>query len=529
MVVKALAAVGAALALMLAAPASHAQKTAKQGGILKFAVVAEPPTTDCHATNTFAMVHPVAPQYSTLLKYVGPHDKMEIAGDLAESWEMAPDGKSYTFKLRKGVKFHDGSPFSSADIKASYERIINPSEGVISQRKAVHQDIGQIDTPDEHTVIFKMKQVNASMILHFASPFNCIYSAAKLKVKPTYPETEIMGTGAFKFVEYVKGSHWKATRFDGYFQKDRPYLDGYIAYFVKTANVVPGIQGGQFDAEFRGRAPKERDNLVAAMKDKVEVMEGPWITNIQLAINTQRPPFTDKRVRQAISLAIDRWGASESMGKISLIKGVSGVFRPGSPYSLPVEELKKLPGYWPDINKSREEAKRLLKEAGVSNLKLKLLNRQIGEPFIPAGIYTVDQLRRVGIEAEHVVLETKLYFDAQHKGDFDIVVTNVSDFVDDPNAQFNTLLTPAKSGPIAYSQHTDKKVDELYDKQSATIDPKERLKLVHELETYLHEQSYSIALLWYQRIIVNNRKVRGWELQPSHFTGMSLVDVWLDE
>ena len=144
-----------AAALMPLGTAALAE-TPKRGGILTFAVVAEPPTTDCHATTTFAMVHPVAPQYSTLLGFVGPMDKLRIEGDLAESWEVSKDGLTYTFKLRKGVKFHDGSDLTSADIKATYERIINPAAEVISARKAQHQDIKQIDTPDPHTVVFRL-------------------------------------------------------------------------------------------------------------------------------------------------------------------------------------------------------------------------------------------------------------------------------------------------------------------------------------------------------------------------------------
>jgi peptide/nickel transport system substrate-binding protein len=517
----------AASAATLAASTALAQAP-KKGGTLNFAVVAEPPTTDCHATGTFAMVHPVAPQYSTLLMFTGPHDNLKIDGDLAESWEMSKDGLSYTFKLRKGVKFHDGTDFTSADVKASYERIVNPPDGVVSVRKAVHADIKDIAAPDPHTVVFTLKQVNSSMHLHFASPYNCIYSAAKLKLDPKYPEKEVMGTGPFRFVEYQKGSFWAARRFEGFYRKDRPYLDGYKAFFVKSAAVVNGMQGGQFDAEFRGRTPAERDQLVANMKDKVVVMEGPWVTNIQLAFNTEKKPFDDVRVRHALTLAIDRWGGSQSLGKISLIKGVGGVFRPGAPFGLSEAELATLPGFGRDIEKSRAEARRLLKEAGVSNLKLKLLNRNLGEPFSPAGVYTVDQLRRIGVEAEHVSLETKLYFDNMARGEFDMVVTNVSDFVDDPNAQFNTLLSKDKSTQ-AFSRHSDKKIDELYDKQSATVDPKARQEIVKQLERYVHETAYSVPLLWYQRIVVNHKKIKGWSLQPSHFTGQTLVDVWLDE
>src|SRR5437588_5509306 len=402
-----------AAACLLATGGTLQAETPKRGGTLNFAVVAEPPTTDCHATTTFAMVHPVAPQYSTLLEFVGPMDKLRIEGDLAESWEVSKDGLAYTFKLRRGVKFHDGSDFTSDDIKATYERIINPTQDVISARKAQHQDIKEIETPDPYTVVFRLRQVNMSMLLHFASPFNCVYSAKKLEQNPRYPETEIMGTGAFKFVEYVKGSHWRAVRFDQYFRQDRPYLDGFKVFFVRSNPVVNGLRGGRYDAEFRGRTPQERDQLVSAMKDQVSVQEGPWVTNILLTFNVEHKPLDDIRVRQALTLAIDRWGGSESLGKISLIKGVGGVFRPGAPWGLPAAELEKLPGFDRDIEKSRAEARRLLKEAGVTNLKLKVIQRTIDQPFIPAGIYAVDQWRRIGVEADHLPGQPKLRYAAR--------------------------------------------------------------------------------------------------------------------
>ena len=337
-----------------------------------------------------------------------------------------------------------------------------------------------------------------------------------------------MGTGAFQFVEYIKGSHWVAKRFDNFYIKDRPYLDGYKAIIVKGAVVVAGLQGGQFDAEFRGRSPAERDQLVKAMGDKVTVLEGPWITNINLYVNTERKPFDDVRVRQALTLAFDRWGGSENMAKISLLKGVSGTFRPGSPFGLSKEELQKIPGFWPDIEKSRAEARRLLKEAGQENLKFKLLNRQLGQPFQPAGIFAVDQWRRIGVQVEHLEVETTPYFQAIESGNFDVGVNNISDFADDPSAQFNTLLSK-KASSIGYSRHSDDKLDDLFVKQAREVDPIKRLAFVHEFERHALTQAYAFPVLWYQRIVVNNAKVKGWELPPSHFTGQTLVDVWLDQ
>jgi peptide/nickel transport system substrate-binding protein len=258
------------------------------------------------------------------------------------------------------------------------------------------------------------------------------------------------------------------------------------------------------------------------------VQEGPWVTAILLGFNTEHKPFNDIRVRRALTLAIDRWGGSTSLGKISLIKDVSGIFRPGASWSLPISELEQMPGFWRDIARSREEAKRLLKEAGYPKLKLKLVNRAVDQPFVPAGIFVVDQWKRIGVEVEHVPLETKLWFAARENGDFDAVVQNIADFADDPTAQFNLLLSKYTSG-AGYSRHADTKLDDMFKGQSQIVDPVERLKAVNELERYALTTAYNVPLLWYQRIVVNRRKIKGWHLTPSHFTGQNLVDVWLDE
>lgn len=518
----------AAVALSAFAGAAHAQAP-KKGGTLNFSIVAEPPTLDCHATTTFATIHPVAPSYNGLVKFRGDvNKKLEIVGDLAKSWTMSADGLTFTFKLHENVKFHDGAPMTSNDVKVSYERIMNPPTGIVSARKALHSDIAVIETPDAATVVFKLKQANASMLNNFASPFNCIFSAKKLAENPKYPETEVMGTGAFKFKEYVKGATYEAVRNPDYFEAGKPYLDGYKVYIVKSNAVVPGIQGGQFDAEFRGRTPKERDQLVEAMKEKVTVLEGPWTTSLLVIFNTQKKPFDDVRVRRALTMAIDRWGGSTPLSKISFLKYVGGLSRTGSEFAMAPEELEKLPGYAKDIAKSREEAKKLLKEAGVENLKINFVNRNIAEPYTPAGIYVVDQWKRIGVETNHQQLETKLYFDAQKEGNFDVTMEFIADYVDDPSIQFQKFLSKQKSA-ASLSGHADKSVDDLFDKQAGTIDPVVRKKVVNEMERIIIDQAYGAMLFWWQRSIVFNSKIKGWELHAAHFTGQDLQDVWLDQ
>jgi peptide/nickel transport system substrate-binding protein len=228
----------------------------------------------------------------------------------------------------------------------------------------------------------------------FASPWNCIYSAAKLKEDPRYPETKTLGTGAFSFVEHVKGQSWEGRRFEGYFQPGLPYLDGYKAFFVKSTGLATGIIGGQFDVEFRGLTSADRDQIADKLKDNAVAVEGPWSANLTLTINARKKPWDDIRVRQALTMAIDRWGGAPAMAKISLMKFVGGFTLPGYELALTGAELEALPGYGRDVARSREDAKRPLKETGVSNLKINFLNRNVGQPYTAAGIYTIDQWMR---------------------------------------------------------------------------------------------------------------------------------------
>ena len=516
----------ASIGLAFCAAPARAQAP-KSGGTLNFAIVAEPPNYDCHASTTFALIHPIAPHYSTLLKF-DTAQYPKVIGDLAKSWEAAPDGLTYTFKLHEGVKFHDGSELTSVDVKASYDRIYKPPADVVSARSAYYADIASVEAPDPATVVFKMKTPVAGMIESLASPYNCIYSAAKLKQDQRFPENNIMGSGAFRFVEHVKGASWEGKKFDGYFRKGLPYLNGFKAFFVKSNGVVPGMLGGQFDAEFRGRNPSELAQLKEKMGDRLTVNEGPWVGNLVIVFNTRRKPFDDLRVRQALTLAIDRWAGGPALSKISILRHVGGVMRPGFDMALPASELEKLPGYGRDIEASRAQARKLLKEAGAENLAFKLLNRNVSEPYTPGGIYTIDQWKRVGVTASHEQLETKLYVDNVTAGNFDVAIEFVNDFMDDPTAQFAKFLTKTAS-PVGYSQHNDKKLDDMYAQQRRLIDPAARKAFVADMERYTLNQAYVVPLLWYQRIIAHNARIKGWNFTPSHYVGQDLTEVWLDQ
>jgi peptide/nickel transport system substrate-binding protein len=519
-----------ALILFRASSLAAETEQPRSGGELVFAVGGTPPSFDGHRETTFAMLHPVAPHYSTLLRF----DLLnfpKIVGDVAEKWSISKDGLIYTFNIRKGVQFHDGSPLTSKDVKATYEKIIFPPQGVASARQASYAAVvDKIEAPDTHTVVFHLKQPSASFLANMASPWNFIYKADLLAKDPRWYEKNVMGTGPFVFVEHVSGSHWVGKKNPNYFMKDRPYLDGYKALFIRdTAPRVASIRSGQASIEFRGFNPAARDDLVKALGNKIVVQESSWICNLTAVINNEKKPFNDPRVRRALTLAIDRWEASKALSQISLMKYVGGLFRPGSEFATPDAELAKLAGFGKNIETSRKEARRLLKEAGVpEGFSFTLKNRNIKEPYEVTGVFLIDQWRQVGLNVNHVQQEEGAYFNDFRQGNYDAGIDFNCDFMDEPDLQLIKFLSTDKSS-LNYARYKDPVLDELYEKQGRAANLKERLNLLRQFEKRaLDEQAYQFHILWWQKINPHWAKVKGFKAVPSHYF-MHLGDIWLAE
>ena len=520
---------GYALVLALNS-AAIAAETPRAGGELVFAVGETPPSYDGHRETTFGMLHPVAPHYSTLLRF-DPQNYPKIVGDVAESWTSSRDGLTVTFKIRKGIKFHDGSALNAQDIKATYDKIIFPAEGVASARKALYAMVDKIEAPDDITVIFKLKHISASFLANLASPWNFIYSAAKLKQDPRWYEKNVMGSGPFIFVEHVAGSHWVGKKNTNYFLPGRPYLDGFRAVFIRdTAPRVAAVRSGQAMVEFRGFNPAARDDIVKSLGNKAVIQESPWACNILVAINNEKKPFSDPRVRRALTLAIDRNEASKALAQISVMKYIGGVFRPGSDFATPPAELGKLPGFSANITGARAEAKRLLKEAGVADgFSFVLKNRNVKEPYEVSGVYLVDQWRKIGLNVTHQPLEGWPYFNDLRQGNFEAGVDFDCEFMDEPDLYLLKYLSSDKS-PVNYSRYKDPTLDELYERQSRMLDLKDRLPIIRQMEKRaIGDQAYQFPLLWWQRVIPHNSRLKGWKIGPSHYVNQDLRDVWLGQ
>lgn len=498
----------------------------KKGGTLEFASTVEPDNYDCHGATSFAFLHPMAPHYSTLLKFDAA-DYPQVAGDLAESWSISVDRLTYLFKLRPNVLFHDGSPLTSADIKASYERIVRPPAGVVSARQVDYAAIGAVDTPDPTTVVFHLKWPQAEMLASFASPWNCIYSAAKLKEDPQSPKTHILGTGPFVFDGHAKGAYWQGRRWEKYFLPNRPLLNAYRVLFMKNTSVMQAYTSGHIMAEFRGITPTQRDELIESLGDRVVISESPWLSNLSIVFNTRRAPFNDARARRALSLAIDRWGAAQRLQNSTFFKYVGGLMRPGSDMAISEAELITIPGFSHDIAASQNEARRLLAEAGVKNLSIKLLVRDIPMPHYAGADLLASSWQEIGVTTTQL---RKNIWDWQKQadaGDFDVALDFSGDYYDDPTIQLTKYVSKDLS-PVNYSGSTDRFLDALFIGQAMAGDQRERAKIVRDFERHALTEAYTVPLLWWNRIVATSSMVKGWSITPSHFLGQDLANVWLD-
>ena len=511
---------------------ARAQERPRYGGELVFLVPSEPPSYDGHREGTFGTVHPLAPLYNTLLR-IDPTDRTGTrpSPDLAESWTISPDGLTYTFKLRSGVRFHDGSLLSSRDVKASYDKIVSPPAGVVSARKGAYQAVEVIEAPDPLTVRFRLKWPEASFLVNLSSPFNWIYKADILAKDARWYETNVMGTGPFKFVEHVKGSHWVAKKNPDYWDKGKPYLDGYRIVFISaSAAQVAAIRGERAHAQFRGFTPSERDSLVQALGPKIAVQESPWDCLSLVAMNHERKPFDDKRVRRALTLALDRYEASRNLSRIAVVRDVAGIQVPGTQWATPPAELEKLAGYGRDIGKARAEARRLLREAGVpEGFSFTFKNRGIPMPYETVGIWLIDQWRQIGLNVKQEVVEAAAMVSLLRRGDFDVASDAQCSFAVEPDIDVQKFQSVGVSDNN-YGRYKDPVLDDLFMKQSRAADPEERKRYVRAFEKrLLDEEVHYIYTLQWHRIIAHSAKVRGWTVTPSHFLNQQLDGVWLAE
>ncbi|MGH6617917.1 MAG: ABC transporter substrate-binding protein [Alphaproteobacteria bacterium] len=507
-------------------------ETPVRGGNLDFVVGSTIPSYDAHQETTFGVVQPLAPFYSLLIR-LNPDNAMSTTDficDICEGkFETASDGLSYTFNIRKNVKFHDGTPLTAADVKATLDKIVFPPEGVPSSRKAWYGQIASVETPESHKLIVKMKRPLAAIIPALASPFNFIYSKKDLDTHGyTWHKTNVNGTGPFKFVQEQPGAFVEGKRNDDYFVKGLPYLDGFKAVQAPKMSVrLQAIRGDRAAIDFRGFPPKARDDLVAAMGDKIKVQESDWNVVMGAGPNQKLPRFADVRVRQALGYALDRWNGAKHLSQIAIIKTVGGIVFPGHQLSGAKEWLETMPGYGRDIKAGQAKAKALLKEAGYPDLKVTIWNRAVDQPYKIIGTWYVDEWRKVGIKADQKVLQSgPWYAGLRQTRDFDVAIDINSQTIINPTIDVSKWIKGAGND---YTNHQDDKTTELYLDMLNEPDEKKQAEKMRAYEgRVLLDQAHYIPAFWWYKITPHRTYMKGWNVAPSHYLNQQLDTVWID-
>ena len=374
------------LAAMFVTASAAAADAPKPGGTLTYMIPADaPPSFDGHREGTYATLHAVAPYYSVLIR-INPDNPASTTDFVCDLCTAMPaptnDGKTYTFKIREGAKFHNGDPLTAADVAASWNEIVFPPKGVLSVRASNYEMVDKIEAADPTTIVFHLKFATSAFLPALADPFGFIYEKKVLDQDPHWYEKNIMGSGPFKLADYQVGQSITGVRNPDYYHKGRPYLDKVIGIFApKQSTRVDAIRSDRAQIEFRGLPPSARDELKQALDGQIAVQESDWNCGSVVHFNEQKKPFDDARVRRALSLAIDRWGGAPALSKIADVQTVGSIIFPESPLAPDSNQLHEIAGFWPDIDKSRQEAKRLLKEAGQENLTFELLNRDVDQPY----------------------------------------------------------------------------------------------------------------------------------------------------
>ena len=406
-----LSVVSLVLALVFVAPALS--QAPKSGGVLNLPQRGDPAQGFAvHETSTIDVVWPASPCFNNLV-FFDPLKKQEsmdtIIGDLAEKWSWQDNYRNLVFFLRKGVKWHDGQPFTSKDVKYTFDLIRETPDASaklrLNPRKGWYENVEAVEAPDTHTVVFRLKRPQPSLLAMLASGYAPVYPA---HVPPADFRTRCVGTGPFKFKEWRKGEYIDYVKNTDYFIKGRPYLDGIRYVVIKEQGTrVAAVQAGRLDAAFPGDVSISKGKELKAAVPQLVISTAHQNVNDNLIMNIKRPPFDNVKVRRALSMAIDRAEYVKTVHQGDAVVGASLAPKPFGVWGLIEKDLKALPGYG-KAEDNRATAKKLLAEAGYgpSNpLKVDMATRAI-ENYVNFASFVVAQLKTVGVESTLTPLAT---------------------------------------------------------------------------------------------------------------------------
>jgi ABC-type transport system substrate-binding protein len=508
------------------------EPNAKPGGVLRAGFPNRPPHFDLHQSGTFFNLGAMACMFDNLIRR-DPFDSGNIIPDLAHSWEIAEDGKTYTFFLRKGIQFNDGAELTAEDVKATFDRIAKPPSGISIPRSILFTSVSEINARDKYTVEFKLSEARpvSFMMSAIASGWNVIvrkktlednnYNLRKLV---TYP-----GTGPFRSVRRVENEVWVMEKNPDYWNQGLPYLDGIEFYHVLpfSPEMASAILSGRVDYvratdPATARKAKTTQGMSTATYYQ-SVIHATWVNN-------KRKPLDDPRVRRAMHLVLDQPVLVEVVKDVAPTM-VGGFIYPFSEFATPKEELEKRLGYQADPSAAIKEARALMTAAGHGNgMKgLDYLVRDLAHHKLWAQAIQAMLQQTLNIESNLRTVVESVWFDDIRSGNYDLAIGAIVSTLLDPSDYFNAWY--GKDGPQNYSFWDNKEFQGLSSRIDREVDAAKRLALIRQAEAIMEQDPPQLPVAWEKINDVWYSYVKGHN--PAQYFGVydvvRLDTIWLDK
>jgi peptide/nickel transport system substrate-binding protein len=503
----------------------------KRGGVLKYGILNRPPHFDMHQSGTVGNIGTQGCMFDNLVRRDPRDSGKTIVPDLAHSWQVSKDGQTYTFFLRKDVVFHNGAEFTSADVKATYDRISKPPQGVSIPRSPLFKAVSEINTRDKYTIEFKLsapRSVNF-MMASFASGWNTILSKKTLE-ENDYNLRKVLnipGTGPFKTVRRVENEIWVMERNKDYWNKGLPYLDG-----IEFYNLLP------FSPDLGSAILSNRIDY-ARILDPVTFRKAQTSPNLSTAkfyqsvihavyTNNKRKPFDDPRVRRALHLVLERDVLVEVVKDVSPLM-TGGFIYPFSEFATPKEQLSKRLGYQEKPDAAIKEAKSLLAAAGATNMQpFDFVLRDLNHHKLFAQAIQA-MLREIGVQTNLRTVVESTWFGDVANGNYDIAIGATVSTLLDPSDYFNAWYRTG--APQNYSFWSNADFDKLVDQIDAETDAAKRKALIRQAEDVMENAPPLLPIAWENMLDIWYNYVRGHNPKDNFgiFDVVRFDTFWLDK
>src|SRR6267143_4101973 len=517
------------LIALTAAPDALAQKS---GGVLRQYIIDSPASMSIHEETTVVAERPMMAVMNNLVlfdQHVKQNSLSTIVPELATDWVWDEDGTRLVFHLRQGVKWHDGKPFTAADVKCTWDLIQGKSAERlrVNPRKSWYTNLSEVVPNGDYEVSFVLKRPQPAFIALLATGMSPVYPC---HVSPAQMRTHPIGTGPFKFVEFRPNEFIKVVKNPDYWKPGVPHLDA-IEYTIlrNRSTAILAFEAGKYELTFAGTLTisltrdlqKQRPDAVCEMP--------PGSVSTNLIVNREKPPFDNPELRRALELAIDRQAFVDIITDGKGFRGAAMQPPPAGQWGMPREMLDKLPGYGPDVTAARAEAREIMKKLGYGPdrpMKIKVSTRDV-PPYRDPAVILIDQLKEIHIDAELEPVDTAQWYPKVMRKDYTVGLNLTGTLVDDPDALLYENY--ACGGVGNYNAYCNPEIDKLIDQQSTESNQEKRRQLVWEIERRLVEDGARPLIFFNRGGTCWDPAVRGLTVMVnSIYNGWRMEDVWLD-